>query len=125
MGLWGCGDRGSDLHQIHGSVCPADRTGAEPAPLGMDVPEFDLSVTHQPVAALGLGDANRFADQRFADEDQFARPFDLAVAAGAADCDIRVIARIGEPIRVGPRRRLGQRRRRLLAQRLVRGRSLL
>src|SRR5882724_5372804 len=53
MGRWGCGDRGSDLHQIHGSVCPADRTRAEPAPLGMDVSELDIGITHQPVAALG------------------------------------------------------------------------
>src|SRR6266851_2276428 len=75
MGLWGCGDRGSDLHQIQRPVCPADRTEAEPAPLGMDVSELDLGIAHQPVAALGLGDADRFGpresgDQRLADKDQ-------------------------------------------------------
>ena len=120
MGLWGCGDRASDLHQIHRPVCPADRTRAEPAPLGMDVSELDIGITHQPVAALGLGDANRFADQRLADKDQLARPFDLAVAAHATDRDIAAVARVVDPVRVGPRRRLVQRRRRLLSQRLVR-----
>src|SRR6266446_10478184 len=119
MGLWGCGDRGSDLDQIHRLVCRADRTGAEPAPLGMDVSELDLSVTRQPVAVLSLGDTNRFAGQRFADKDQFASPLDLAVAARAADRDIAAAARVVDPVRVGPRRRLVQRSRRLLSQRLM------
>src|SRR6516165_3472203 len=46
MGLWGCGDRGSDLHQIHGSVGCVQRTGAEPAALRMDVAELDIGVAH-------------------------------------------------------------------------------
>src|SRR6266849_9576984 len=96
MGLWGCGDRASDLHQIHRPVC-TDWTEAEPAPLGMDVSELDIGIAHQPVAALGLGDADRFApreggDQRLADKDQLARPFDLAVAAHPADRDIAAVA---------------------------------
>ena len=98
MGLWGCGDRGSDLHQIHRPVCPADRTRAKPAPLGMDVSEIDIGIAHQPVAPLGLGDANRFANQRLADKDQLARPFDLAVAAHPADRDIAAVARVVEPV---------------------------
>ena len=88
MGLWGCGDRGSDIHQIHRSVGPADRMRAEPAPLGMDVAELDIGIAHQPVATFGFADANRFADQRLADKDQLTGPFDPAVAAHLADRDI-------------------------------------
>src|SRR5271169_2575506 len=103
MGLWGCGDRGSDLHQIHRCAGPSERTWAEPAPLGMDVPEFDIGIAHQPVATFGLDDANRFADQRLADKDQLAGPLDLAIAAHPADGDVASVARIVEAIRVGPR----------------------
>src|SRR5215471_128895 len=120
MGLWGCGDRGSDLHQIHGSVGCVQRTGAEPAALRMDVAELDIGVAHQPVASFGLDHANRFADQRLADKDQFAGPFDLAVAAHPADRDIATVARIREPVRVRPRRGLVGRSRCLLSQSLMR-----
>jgi len=119
MGLWGCGDRGSDLHQIHRSVSPSERTRAQPAPLRMDVSEVDIGIAHQPVAALGFNDANRFADQRLADKDQLAGPFDLAGAAHAADRDLAAIMRLLDPIRVGPRRGLVQRSWGELSQRLV------
>ena len=61
--LWSCGDRGSDLHQIPRPIGPVQRTRTEAAPLRMDVAQFDISVTHQPVAVLGLGDADRLADR--------------------------------------------------------------
>src|SRR5260370_8514258 len=80
MGLWGCGDRASDLHQIHRPVC-TDWTGAEPAPLRMDVAELDIGIAHQPVAAFGLGDPNRFADPRLSAKDQLAPPSHLAFPA--------------------------------------------
>ena len=84
LGLWSCGDRASDLHQIPRLAHPAQWTRAEPASLRVDVAQFDLGITHQPVTALGLEDADRFTDQRLTDKDQLARPFDLAVAAHAA-----------------------------------------
>ena len=34
----------------------------------MDVSELDIGITHQPVAAFGLEDANRLTDQRLADK---------------------------------------------------------
>src|SRR5262249_38596074 len=59
LGLWSCGDRVSDLHQIPRPAGPAvQRTRAEPAPLRMDVAQFDVGITHQPVAPLGLEDAD-------------------------------------------------------------------
>src|SRR5271163_1556198 len=119
MGLWGCGNRGSDVHQIHRPVGPSERSWAEPATLGVDVSELDIRVAHQPVARFGLDDANRFTNQRFANKDQFAGPFDLAVAAHTADRDIAAVARIVNPVRVGPRRPLVCRSRRPLPQRLV------
>src|SRR5215831_19375953 len=85
LGLWSCGDRVSDLHQIPRPAGPsAQRTRAEPAPLRMDVAQFEVGITHQPVTALSLADADRLTDQRLTDKDQLARPFDLAVAAHAA-----------------------------------------
>ena len=41
----------------------------------MDVAQFDVGITHQPVTALGLADADRLTDQRLTDKDQLARPF--------------------------------------------------
>src|SRR5438270_12252351 len=82
----------------------------------MDVAELDIGIAHQPVATFGFADANRFADQRLADKDQLTGPFDLAVAAHPADRDIAAIARLVNPLRVGPRRGLVDRRRRLLSQ---------
>src|SRR5215471_20124986 len=98
LGLWSCGDRVSDLHQIPRPAGPAvQRTRAEPAPLRMDVAQFDVGITHQPVAPLGLEDADRLADQRLADKDQLAGPFDLAVAAHAAHRNLVAIVRIRDP----------------------------
>src|SRR6516225_7115022 len=118
--LWSCGDRSSDLHQIPRAAGPAQRTRTEAAPLRMDVAQFDIRVTHQPVAALGLGDADRLADQGLADKDQLARPFDLTDTAHAAHRNVIAIVRILDPIRIGPRRGLVPRGRRLLSERLVR-----
>jgi len=121
LSLWSCGDRGSDLPQIpRPAGLSAQRSRAEPAPLRVDVAQFDLGITHQPVAALGLEDADRLADQRLADKDQLARPFDLAVAAHAAHRNLIAIVRILDPMRIGSWRRRVQRGRRLLSQRLVR-----
>jgi hypothetical protein len=60
---------------------PPQRTRTELAPLRMDVAQLAIGVMHQPVTALGLDDTDRLADQRLADKDQLARPFDLTVAA--------------------------------------------
>src|ERR1700756_1784857 len=119
-GLWSCGDRASDLHQIPRLAHPPQWTRAEPASLRVDVAQFDGGITHQPVAALGLEDASRLTDQRLTDKDQLARPFDLAVTAHTAHRNVVSIVRILDPIRIAPRRRLEQQSRRPLSQRLVR-----
>src|SRR6516225_5749301 len=104
LGLWSCGDRVSDIHQIPRLDHPPQRTRAEPASLRMDVAQFDVSITHQPVTALGLADADRLTDQRLTDKDQFARPFDLTGAAHAAHRNFLAIVRMLDPIGIGPRR---------------------
>src|SRR6516162_2294269 len=119
-GLWSCCDRGGDLHQIPRPTGPSQRTRAKPAPLRMDVAQLDVGITHQPVTARGLDDADRLADQCLTDKNQLARPFDLAVAAHAAHRNLVTIVRILDPIPIGARRRLVQRTRRPLSQRLVR-----
>jgi hypothetical protein len=118
--LWSCGDRASDLHQIPRLDHPSQRAWAESAPLRMDVAQFDVSITHQPVTAFGLADADRLTDQRLTDKDQLARPFDLAGVAHAAHRNFLAIVRMLDPIGIGPRRGLVQQSRRLLSQRLVR-----
>ena len=104
MGLWGCGQRGSAVHQIHRPAGRAQRPRAEPVALRVDVTEFDIGIAHQPVAALGLDNPDRLADQRLADKDQVPRPLDLACRTHASDRDVAAIGRIFEAIRVGPRR---------------------
>src|SRR5215472_5695677 len=49
LGRWSCGDRASDLHQIPRLAYPSQRTRTEPTPLRMDVAQFDVGKTHQPV----------------------------------------------------------------------------
>ena len=120
LGLWSCGDRASDLHQIPRPAHPSQWTWTEPAPLRMDVAQFDIGVAYPPITALGLEDADRFANQGLTDKDQLARPFDLAGAAHAAHRNVIAIVRILDPIRISSRRGPVQRSRRLLSQRLVR-----
>src|SRR5215472_14473441 len=99
LGLWSCGDRASDLHQIPRLAHPAQRTRTEPTALRVDVAQFDVGVTHQPVTALGLEDADRLANQRLTDKDQLARPFDLPVAAHPAHRNVLAIGADPRPDR--------------------------
>src|SRR5260370_13294990 len=48
---------------------------------------------------------NQFTDQRSGDENQLALPFNLAVAADPAQCEVAGVDRICEPGRIGSRRR--------------------
>src|SRR5437763_16482917 len=50
-----------------------------------------MAEAHDVVPGLEFGNANKFVDQRFANEDELAFPFDLAVAADASDPVIGVI----------------------------------
>src|SRR5216684_5218393 len=63
---------------------------------------------------------NQFTDQRSGDENQLALPFNLAVAADPAQVAVAGIERILQAGRIGARRGRVNRRRRYLAQRLMR-----
>src|SRR6266849_3201570 len=63
---------------------------------------------------------NQFTDQRSGDENQLALPFNLAVAADPAQCEVAGVDWIFEPGRIGSRRRRVNRRRHRLAQGFVR-----
>src|SRR4029077_12147047 len=47
-------------------------------------PKCDIGEAPDPVALLGLGDADELADEGFADEDEVATPFDLAIGTHPA-----------------------------------------
>src|SRR6185312_11307967 len=101
------------------------RVGLRPRPAqqamstAIDVAELDIGVAHAPVAACGLGDADGFADQHLADEDQLARPLDLAIGAHAADRALAAVLGLAQATGIGPGRSDVERGRRLLAEGLV------
>src|SRR5579863_4187389 len=75
---------------------------------------------HQPITALGLGNPDRFANQRLAEKNQLPAPADLAVRAHSPHCLRRFILRLFQPLRIPPRARPVTAGRGLLPQRLVR-----
>ena len=86
----------------------------------IDDAELDIGKLDPPIAVLGLGNGDRFADQGLADEDVLAPPFDLAVAADAADLEIGSVARVFDLARIRARRGLIVLPGRLLAQGFMR-----
>src|SRR5712692_8355822 len=92
---------------------------AEPA-AAIDQAAVALAEAHHMIAGFELGDANRFADQRLADEDAIALPHDLAGAAHAPDLVIGIIPRLLDAIRHHSPRRHINLMRRPLAERFVR-----
>ena len=51
--------------------------------LVVDGSQIDIGVSHDPVAVLRFGHADGFTGEDFADEDEFATPFDFAVGPHA------------------------------------------
>src|SRR5690242_18225672 len=98
---------------------PGRRKAAHAVAASLEETEFDIGETNQPMAVFGFGHANGFADQRLADEDQLASPFDFAIAAHPSLDMVGIVTRFarspGRP--VGSLIVLGGS---LLAQRLVR-----
>src|SRR5260370_26391632 len=78
---WACGQRIGVVHTSTGGLQRAWQfAAAEPAGL-VDEAQLDVGVAHPPFSPAGLLDADRLADQRLADEDQVAAPFDFAAPA--------------------------------------------
>src|SRR5258708_9248941 len=82
----------------------------------VDGTELNRSEVHRGVAVIIFMQADHFADQWPGDENQLALPFNLAVAADPAQCEVAGVDRICEPGRIGSRRRRVNRRRPRLAQ---------
>src|SRR5712692_9752930 len=86
----------------------------------VDGTELNRSEVHRGVTVIIFMQADHFADQWPGDENQLALPFNLAVAADPAQCEVAGVDRICEPGRIGSRRRRVNRRRHHLAQGFVR-----
>src|SRR5262249_24482152 len=105
----------ADASDIAHTGTAMDREGAP-----VDEAEFDAGEADPPVAAGALGDANGFADQDLAEEDELAAPLDLAVGVDTSHRMIAVVGRLAQRTRIAPGRGPVERRRRLLAERLMR-----
>src|SRR5262245_11463693 len=77
---------------------------AETAAFAVDEAKLKIGETHLPLAAVGLGKTDRLTDQDLADEDEFAAPLDLAVAAHAAHRERVGIDHFAHRTWIGPRR---------------------
>ena len=83
-------------------------------PMSKSTEAYDL------VAGFQFGNADEFSDQRFADEEQFALPHDLAVAAHTPHLVIGIIPRVLKALWHGARRCRIELGGQSLIQRLVR-----
>src|SRR5512144_2458615 len=86
----------------------------------IDAGKADRAVPDVVAASLGRPQPDRLADQGFAEEDEVAPPFDLAVGADAADLDIAGVLGLAQASVPAPRRATIGGDRRPLAERLVR-----
>ena len=98
---------------------PGRAKAAKFAGATVDDGEIDIAKADDPVAVLGLGDADRLAGERLTEEDELAAPFDLAGGADAAHGMLGIVPGFGNALGIGPRRWLVAARRRLLAERLM------
>lgn len=69
----------------------------------VDEAERVIGEADDPVAGLGLGNADRLADQGLADEDESAAPLDLAVGADPPDRVLGIIGGLFDPGGIAPR----------------------
>ena len=84
---------------------PARLEAAELLGPTVDEAKVDIGEAYDPVALIGLGDADELTDEGFADEDEVATPFDLAIGTHPAHGMVGVIPGILHPGRIGPGRR--------------------
>ena len=76
---------------------------SEPGEQAAAIDETDVQIAeaHDMVCSFEFGNANKFIDQSFTDEDKLAFPFDFTVAAHAPNLMIGVVPGILEMIRHG------------------------
>src|SRR5207248_6181944 len=73
---------------------PGRRERAQRFGAAIDASQRDIGEGDDPVAALGLGDADGLADQCLAEKDEVAAPADLAIRAHAADGVCGIVMRL-------------------------------
>src|SRR5262245_56970796 len=95
------------------------RNACEVAPL-IQVPEHDRAIVDAPLSVIARLEPDRFVDQRLADEHTLAAPLDLAPQVHATHGVAAWVFGLAQAAAVAPRRRGVVRRRRRLAERLVR-----
>src|SRR5437764_3702350 len=83
---------------------PSRREAAQFLGPAIDEAEVDGCEADDPVAGLGLGDADGLAGQRLADIDELAAPFDLAAGADATDGMVGIVPGFLEPGGISSRR---------------------
>ena len=112
FGLSGLFTRGA------GALTKRSEPGEQAA--GVDETDVQVAKAHHVVAGVEFSNAHEFVDQRLADEDKLAFPFDHARAADTANLMIGVIPGVLLARRHGARGSGVGRRRRSLAERFVR-----
>ena len=98
---------------------PARLEAAEFLGPTIDEAKVDIGEAHDPVALLSLGDADELADEGFADEDEVATPFDLAIGTHPAYRMVGVIPGILHFSRISPGRGAIAAGRRVLVESLM------
>ena len=88
--LWALWATRGVVHKSTGAPRLRQFPSAQPA-ARVDESEFDVGVTDEPFAVLGLLDRPRLADQRLANENQIASPFDHAVRPNPAHGAVRIV----------------------------------
>jgi len=88
------------VHKSTGAPRRRQFAPAQPA-ARIDESELDMGVAHKPFAGLGFLDRHRLADQRLADEDQVAGPFDHAVRSNPAHGGAVRIVGLPQRARIG------------------------
>ena len=88
------------VHKSTGAPRLRQFAPAQPA-ARVDEPELDVGVAHEPFALLRLFDRHRLADQRLADENQVAGPFDHAVRSNSAHGGPVRIVGLAQRARIG------------------------
>src|SRR5258708_4412145 len=99
---------------------PGRREGAQRFGAAIDASQWQIGERDDPVAGLGLGDADGLADQCLAEKDEIAAPPDLAIRAHAPHGVCGIVVRFFQALGIGAHARPVAAGRGLLAECLVR-----
>src|SRR5438105_4965912 len=101
---------------VRSSQARNSRRGTHEPAAVIDGAQGDGAVVNAPASVVEFLAADRFTDQRFAQEQKFAMPFDLTGGAHTANAEEIGIVRLAQASCVAARRTLVVTRRRCLSQ---------